>query len=329
VDSFAIDKDSSSESCTSLTSGETVRWSVAQLFFTLGCGADVAGNGGLVNLSWQVTQADWAEAAVVLNPAVAGSTPLQLISGSNPNTMFDRLHITATGNVGIDNNNPQYTLDVNGITSSAMAVYSPTFDTINATALNLGNFNATSIQIGNANTNIATTIMGTAVVKPTPGNDSATDFQIQNASGTSLFTADTAGMHISISGTASAFATLDLTDAHITTTQTTAPTIAVPTNCGSSPSAAITAGSTDVAGSFTVTAGSGSPATCDTAITFHATYGSAPKSITLTPTSAVGSATGSLTARVSAVSATSFTIQLAPTNATAGTVYSFYYIIAG
>ncbi len=329
VDSFAIDKDSSSEACTPLASGESVRWSVAQLFFTLGCGADIAASGSLVNLSWQVTQADWAEAAVVLNPAVAGSTPLQLISGSNPNTLFDRLHITATGNVGIDNNNPQYTLDVNGITSSGEAVYSPTFDTINSTVLNIGNFNASSIQLGNGNSNIATTVMGTMIVKPTPGNDSATDFQIQDANSTPLFTADTAGLHINITGTASTFATLSLTNAHFTTTQTTAPTIATPINCGSGSSAAVTAGSTDVAGSFTITAGSGSPTTCDTTITLKATYGTPPKSIILMPTSAIGGATGSLATRVSAVSATSFTIQIAPTNAAAGIVYSFYYLIAG
>jgi hypothetical protein len=47
------------------------------------------------------------------------------------------------------------------------------------------------------------------------------------------------------------------------------------------------------------------------------------------PTSAVGGATGSLPAKVSAVSPTSFTIQIAPTNAAASTVYSFYYLIVG
>ena len=329
VDAFGADKDSSQETCTPLTPGETVRWSVVQLFFTTGCTGDVPANGGLVNLSWQVTQADWAEAAVVLNPSVPGSTPLQIISGSNPNTLFDRLHITSSGNVGIDNNNPQYTLDVNGATSSATAVYSPIFDTINSSVLNIGNFNASSIQIGNGNSNIATTVIGTTVVKPTPGNDSATEFQIQDANSTPLFTADTSAMHIDITGTPPAFATLSLTNAHITTTQTTAPTISTPTNCGTAPSAAITAGSTDIAGSFTITAGTGSPTTCDTTVTLNMTYGSPPKSVLIMPTSAVGAATGALTARVTAVSATSFTIQISPVNAAAGIVYSFYYMVSG
>ncbi|HSX06754.1 MAG TPA: hypothetical protein VLG92_03475 [Candidatus Saccharimonadia bacterium] len=329
VDGFALDRDSSTDSCTPLTPGETVRWAVSQFFFTTGCGADVAATGGLMNLSWQSTQADWAEAAVVLNPAVPGSTPLQIISGSNPNTMFDRLHITATGNIGINNSNPQYALDVNGAINTTTSVYAPIFDTPGTGMLNIGNFNASSIQLGNSTSNIITSVIGTMLVQPTPGNDSTTAFQIQAANSTPLFTADTAGMHISITGTPTTFATLSLANAHLTTTQTTAPTAATPTNCGSGSSTAVTAGSTDVAGSFTITTGTGAPTTCDTTITLNATYGSPPKSVILMPTSAIGGATGSLTARVSAVGATSFTIQIAPTNAAASTIYSFYYIIAG
>lgn len=329
VDGFALDRDSSLDSCTPLTPNESVRWAVSQLFFTTGCGADVPASGGLMNLSWQSTQADWAEAAVVLNPAVPGSTPLQIISGSNPNTMFDRLHITATGNIGINNSNPQYALDVNGGINSTTSVYAPIFDTPNASVLSIGNFNASSIQLGNSTSNIATTVMGTMLVQPTPGNDSTTAFQIQTANSIPLFTADTAGLHISVTGTPTAFATLSLTNAHLVTTQTTAPTVATPLNCGTGSSATITTGSTDMAGSFTITAGTGSPTTCDTTITLNATYGSPPKSIILMPTSAVGGATASLSARVSAVTATSFTIQIAPTNAAPSTAYSFYYMIAG
>jgi len=329
IDAMSMDRDSSLDSCATLTPGEAVRWSVHQLFFTTECGADVVGNGGNVNLSWHVIQTDWTEAAVVLNPSVPGSTPLQVISGSNPNTMFDRLHITSTGNVGINNSNPQYALDVNGAISSNMAVYSSILDTVNSSTLNIGNLNASGIQIGNSNSNVPTSIIGTLLVKPTPGNNSATSFQIQDASTTPLFTADTSTMRINITGTASSFATLSLNDTHLAAVQTTAPTVAAPTNCGTGATAAITAGSTDVVGSFTLVTGSGSPTTCDTTVTFNMSYGAPPKSIIVMPTLAIGGATDSLAARISAASATSFTIQLSPTNAAASTTYSFYYITAG
>lgn len=328
VDSFGVDRDSSSNSCIPLSS-QNIRWSVAQLFFPVECGGDIVANGSSVSLSWQITHADWAEAAVALNPAVAGSTPLQVISGSTPNTLFDRLHITAIGNVGINNANPQYTLDVNGIINSSSAIYSPIFDTVSPSILNIGNFDATAIQIGNSTSNIATSIVGTVVVKPTPGNDSPTDFVIQNASTNPLFTADTSGLQITIAGTTSTFATLNLTNAHITSSQTTSPAIGTPANCGTGPSASVTTGSTDASGSFTISTGSGVPTTCDTTMTFNMAYGSIPKSIIVMPTTAVGGATTSITARIASVNATSFTVQFAPVNAAASTVYSFYYLVVG
>ena len=64
-------------------------------------------------------------------------------------------------------------------------------DTYGATALTLGNQDATAINLGNTSSNIATTINGTAVVKPTIGNDSATAFQVQNAAGTPYLSVDT------------------------------------------------------------------------------------------------------------------------------------------
>jgi hypothetical protein len=147
--------------------------------------------------------------------------------------------------------------------------------------------------------------------------DSPTAFQIQNAAEATLFGVDTSGSVITVAGTTSTFATLTLTNAHFKSTQTTAPTIGTPTNCGTSPTAAVTTGSTDSAGSFTVTAG--------TSGGYNKTYGTAPKSIILQPTTAVGSATGLKAAQVSATSATTFTIKLTTSPGGDGEKNSYYY----
>jgi len=192
--------------------------------------------------------------------------------------------------------------------------------------------------------------------------DSTVAFQIQNAAGKNFLLVDTTNttVYIGITGSANVNSTVHIADSsagvqtitigstssssavaiqagtgditltgHIKSTGT-APSAGTPTNCGTgSPSAAVTAGSSDSAGSFTITAGTGSPATCDTVITFNATYTTAPKSVVITPTLAVGSATNQREAYVSAINATTFTIKI-NTNLTgntpaAGEVMSFYY----
>jgi hypothetical protein len=147
--------------------------------------------------------------------------------------------------------------------------------------------------------------------------------RIVNASGVALLNADTSGLILTIGGSTTAFGTLALDNAHFSSTQTNAPTISTPTNCGTTPAAAVTAGSTDSAGSFTITSGSGTPSNCDTVITFNQAYGSAPKSIILTPTIAVGGATISTDARVSAATTTNYTAQI--DSPAASTAYSYYY----
>ncbi len=321
VDAFGVD--ATSGNCTP-TSGQTVRWSIVQSFFPVACGSDIVATGGTVTVSWSMTNSDWADLAVPINPAVPGSVPLQFPTPTTPDALYDRLHITATGNVGIDNSNPQYALDVNGIINSSAGIYSSILDTATSTALSIGNLDASSIQLGNPASNITTAIVGTAVIKPTPNNDSATDFQIQNAAGTVLFNANTTNMTITISGTSSAFGTLALSNAHITSTQTTAPTISTPLNCGTGATATVTAGSTDTTGSYTINVGSGSPTTCDVTLTFKGVYGAVPNTV-LTPAGTIGGATAPMPAWVSNSSSASFTAQIAPTNATAGAVYSYYY----
>lgn len=179
-----------------------------------------------------------------------------------------------------------------------------------------------SAQTGNLSITGSGTFGGGVAVK-TVSNSA---LLIQDASNNTLFNADTSGMVIKVSGTTDTFATLQIDNAHFKSTQSNAPAIGTPTNCASTPSAAITSGSTDAAGSFTVTVGSGgSQATCDTVVTFNQAYGTAPKAVMLSPTKAVGSATQVLPAQVNATSSTTFTVQISPTTAADGGVYSYYY----
>lgn len=164
---------------------------------------------------------------------------------------------------------------------------------------------------------------GSVIVRPP--TDAADIFQIQNSASTPLFVADSSGMQVIVVGTDTAFTTLTLTDAHFKSTQTTAPTIGTPANCGTTPTAAITAGSTDSAGAFTITTGTGgTSSTCDSIITFRRTYGAAPKSILVT-----GKTDAASVARqvyVVSSTATTFTIGFATGAGGAdNTTYSFSY----
>lgn len=119
---------------------------------------------------------------------------------------------------------------------------------------------------------------GSVIVKPP--TDAADAFQIQNSAGSVFLAADTSNKRISITGAAGSFASLTLDNAHFKSTQTTAPTIGTPSNCGTTPTAAVTAGSTDAAGSLSITTGTGgTAASCDVTVTFNQAYGATPKSI--------------------------------------------------
>lgn len=164
---------------------------------------------------------------------------------------------------------------------------------------------------------------GSVIVRPL--TDSTDAFQIQDSAGTPLFTTDSAGMRITIAGTDTDYMTLVLDNAHFGSTQTTPPTISTPTNCGAAPTATMATGSTDSAGAFTITTGSGGTAsTCDAAITFHQAYGAAPKSILV-----VGKTDAASVARqifVPAATATSFDISFAISAGGANNIpYNFSY----
>jgi len=166
---------------------------------------------------------------------------------------------------------------------------------------------------------------GSVIVRPL--TNSSDTFLIQNSASTTFLRADATNMIISVTGTNTAFATLQVTDAHIKTTQTTPPTISTPTNCGTTPTAAITAGSTDTAGSFTITTGTGgTSSTCDAIITFHQAYGAAPKSIIVVGKTDTGSVARQVyvTSASTTTFATSFAVSAAGANSTP---YTFSYWI--
>jgi hypothetical protein len=168
-----------------------------------------------------------------------------------------------------------------------------------------------------------TGIGGSVIVRPL--NNSTDAFQIQNSSSVALFAADSTNMQIIVSGTTGTFANLVLDNAHFKSTQTTAPTIGTPVSCGTGPAAAVNAGSTDTAGSFTITTGTGgTSSSCDTVLTFNKTYGAAPKSIIVVGNSDSQSVTRQIF--VSSSSATTFTTRFAVSAGGAdNTMYSFNY----
>lgn len=183
---------------------------------------------------------------------------------------------------------------------------------------------------GNINLQPGATTSGTAgavIVKPS--TDGSSIFQIQNSTGTTtFFTANSSTFTITISGNTSTFGNLTLTNAHFQSTQTTAPTIGTPANCGTSPTTAVAANSTDSAGSFRVTSGTGGGyTTCDTTITFNKAYGGAPKSIIVAAETQDGG-TGTAAARqiyVSNSSTTSFTVKFNSNPAGDSEVDWYYY----
>lgn len=102
----------------------------------------------------------------------------------------------------------QKSTNVTGSLSASDAVLTPAIDRSTSGTLTIGATNATSITIGRTGANTATTVLGTAVFKPTSGNDSVNAFQIQRANGTALFTADTVNQTIIIGDPSSANKTI-------------------------------------------------------------------------------------------------------------------------
>ena len=188
-------------------------------------------------------------------------------------------------------------------------------------------FSGTTAHTGAASFANSATFNGAGVFNSTLSNrvNSATAFRVQNTANADLLLANTTNMTLTIGGTDATFATLILNNTHFRSTQTTPPTISAPTNCGAGATAAVTAGSTDSAGSFTLTTGTDSTAsTCNTTLTFRRAYGAAPKSIVV-----VGKGTAAAAQRnIYIATATASTFSISFANSAAGantTAYEFNY----
>lgn len=109
---------------------------------------------------------------------------------------------------------------------------------------------------------------------------------------------------------------------HIHSNQTTAPTIAVGTANGIT-AAAVTAGSTDTAGTITTTGTNNNAGDSLLVVTFNKTYTIAPKAIHVFGTNVSGAKSQVFT---STITATAFTVDI-PASASAGATPSFSYIV--
>lgn len=113
-------------------------------------------------------------------------------------------------------------------------------------------------------------------------------------------------------------ASLNLTDAHLTSIQTTAPTEAEAANIGTGGTSTL-ATATDVAGKITIATGTGPLAGLQTTITFNAAYNVAPI-VTITP---INAASAAIQAYVTST-LTTFTVSFGVAPA-ASTTYEFFY----
>lgn len=170
------------------TPGGTQLWNSNGNGFDFNHGSSTPANGGSTNVTWMVNSGDWADVAAPLNQA----------PNTSPNILQDRLHIAASGNVGISNSNPQYALDVTGAGRFTTSVLTQLLDTASAGALGVGGSNATSIAF--ATNGITRGTFGTAndfyfgngVTAAAPNN-----FTIQ---GTGSATSAVAGATLTIQG---------------------------------------------------------------------------------------------------------------------------------
>ncbi len=253
------------------------------------------------------------------NLNVAGTTNVTV--GSTANATAGTTTVQGQGTVTLQSLGAGLTIDTTAAGQTTAIDNSAVTHTVQIATgaavqtITIGSTNSTSpltLQAGSSGATLKTT--------------STTALIIQSTTPTTLFTADTSGMIITIAGTTTTFADLTLDNAHFTSTQTNAPSAGTPTACANSPVGAVIARSTDSAGSFTIKAGTGTQtSTCQIVITFNKAYGTTPTSVILSPGTNVNSTTTVRTAAVTALSTTSFTVVMSGVATTAGTVYTWYY----
>ncbi len=213
----------------------------------------------------------------------------------------------SNGNVGIGTTSPSFLLSLGNAADQTFGMEDQGVNTTAGRSL--------TVQAGAGGSSGTGNVGGSLTLKAGIAQGSAA-----NAGGALILTPGTststgATGYVQLSGGAAG--------AHFRATQTTAPTIGTPTSCGTSPSATITAGSTDMAGRLNITAGSGSPGNCAAVITFDQAYAAAPKAILLTPLTTNGPARNIW---VSATAAGTCTVTMATAPA-ASQANSWYYLV--
>lgn len=157
---------------TTTTPSGTQLWSSNGNSFAFNNGSSNPSVAGTTAIHWMVNSGDWADIAAPLNP----------MPNSTPDTLTDRLHITASGNVGIRNANPQYALDVTGTGNFSTAAYAPLFDTAIQTTLGIGTNNANALLIGNTSGATSVTLQaGTGGISLNGATTVSNNFIVTNA----------------------------------------------------------------------------------------------------------------------------------------------------
>ncbi len=234
---------------------------------------------------------------------------------TNGSTTFNIQTSTGSNVLNVSTSDQTVQVGSNNTTNAKFYVYAST--RLNTLLRQEGAFDILQAQAGVSNVQVFRMNSNGHVLSKNLA-DSTTAFDVQNAGGTSLFTADTTNMKIVI-------AKLDVTGlltvgGHIASSGT-APTIAAGAAACTSPTVSVTG--TDTAGTVTVTTGTGCAGAGKLAtVTFNAAYGAAPR-ITLTAANANASSLQSFVDDATTATTTfDVNTNTGPTNTT---TYKWYY----
>lgn len=215
---------------------------------------------------------------------------------------------------------------LSNVENTALSTWTGSSNITNLGTINIGAWNGSVIAWGKIDKTGSS--LSDLTIRSASDLDSGTLSDARLSANVSLLGNSTTGSGSVVRSTSPTLTGILGINAHINSTQTTAPTISAPLSCGTADySASVTAGSTDSAGSFTINAGTGTPRnTCDTVITFNTAYTTAPKAVIVSPgnSSNAASSAGQKALNVSAITTTSFTVRM-NVNPAASEVNTWYY----
>lgn len=337
-----------------LFDGQTYNGSVATTVFSVGAngnltvkgsgnGSTVAGSGVLFQNTTNATNAfEIQNQAGTSNLFIADTTNTHIGIGMVPVGAGATLQvagaISATGSLSIGGN----TICTSGGCSVAVASNNFIQNSFGNVAAQTANFwfqsNANTPNIieaaGSGSADILQILNGSGTKVAsfdvngnlTLANTSSTALLIQNSGGTTLFTANTSAMNITVSGTAASYATLNLSNTYLKISGTsTLPVLSSLANCGTGASlGTVTAGSTDIIGSFTINSGTTPGANCSVLVSVSQNWPSTPKAIMITPANSDGTLAGG---GISQVTSNSFDVEVTNKPGTNKTLAYYYLVI--